>query len=160
VISKHLTIFGFRVCLLVTLNDLILDFVVAQANMPEVQGGEDLLEEHTDLVAFGDQGFVSAPLAERLWRENRLRLWTLPRRKEQRTAPEELTTCLNRVRQVIETVNSQLVEQFHLQTNHAQSFGGLTARLYAKLTAHTLYVVLNRLRGSAHPLRIKHPKPI
>ena len=68
-----------------------------------------------------------------------------------------------RLRQVVETVNSQLAGQFHIQTNHAQSFWGLCARLYTKLTAHTLSVHLNRLLGSTDVLRIKalaFPQPI
>jgi hypothetical protein len=163
VASKKITIFGFRLYLLVTLNGLILDFVLAPANLPELQVGAELLEEHTDLTAFSDKAWVSAPLVERLKEENRLWLWTVPRRNEQRTVPDEVKAHLHTVRQVIETVNSQLTEQFHLETNHAQGFWGLTARLHTKLTAHTLCVHLNRLRGSAHPLRIKHlafPPPI
>jgi DDE family transposase len=163
VASKKLTIFGFKRSLLVTLNGLILDFVLAPANVPEVQAGAELLAEHTDRAAFSDQAFVSAPLAERLWDHNRIRLWTLPRRNEQRTVPAEVQRLLNPVRQVVETVNSQLTEQFHLETNHAQSGDGLTARLLPKLTAHTLCLHLNRLRGAPDVLQIKHlavPRPI
>ena len=59
-------------------------------------------------------------------------------------------------RQRIESVNSQLVGQFHLQVNHARSFWGLITRLHTKLTAHTLCVWLNRLLGSEACLQIKH----
>jgi DDE family transposase len=163
VASKKVTIFGFKLYLLVTLNGLILDFVLAPANVAELVAGEEVLAAHTDLAVFGDQGFVSAPLAEWLWRENRLTLWTLPRRNEQRTVPAEVQAHLNPVRQVVETVNSQLAEQFGIETNHAQSGWGLTARLATKLAAHTLCVHLNRLLGHPAPLRIKElafPKPI
>jgi hypothetical protein len=54
----------------------------------------------------------------------------------------------NHLHQVIETVNSQLVQQFHLQANHAHAFWSLTAWLLTKLTAHNLCVLLNRLLGS------------
>jgi hypothetical protein len=163
VASKKLTIFGFKLSRLVTLNGLILDFVLAPANIPAVVAGVELVEAHTDLAVFGDQGFVSAPLAEWLWERNRLRWWTLPRRNEQRMVPAEVAAHLNRVRQAVETVNGQLAEQFGVETNRALGLWGLTARLATKLTAHTLCVHLNRLRGAPDVLHIKElafPNPI
>jgi hypothetical protein len=52
---------------------------------------------------------------------------------------------INQVRQIIETVNDQLTEKLQIEANHARSFWGLCARLYTKLTAHTLCLYLNRL---------------
>ena len=52
-------------------------------------------------------------------------------------------------------MNGQLAEQFHIETNHAYSFDGLCARLYTKLTAHTLCIKINRLLGKAEFLQIK-----
>lgn len=153
--SKKCTIFGYKLYLLVTLSGVILDFVLAPANVAEVQAGEELLAEHTDLVALGDKAFISAPLAARLWEENRTRLLTIPRRNQQRQVPKPIRRLLNGARQVAETVNSQLAEQFHSEVNHAQSFWGLTARLLTKLTAHTLCVYLNRLLGKPDVLQIK-----
>jgi hypothetical protein len=56
---------------------------------------------------------------------------------------------------MIETVNGQLSEQFHLQVNHAHTFYGLCARLYTKLAAHTLCIYINRLLGEPDFLQIK-----
>ncbi|HVO41225.1 MAG TPA: hypothetical protein VMT34_01320, partial [Aggregatilineales bacterium] len=61
----------------------------------------------------------------------------------------------NAVRQIIETVNGQLVEQFNIQVNHAHSFWGLCTRLLTKLAAHTLCIYLNRLTGKADFFPIK-----
>ena len=68
---------------------------------------------------------------------------------------ELMTMALVSVRQVIETVNSQLGEQFHIETNHAHSFWGLCTRLVTKLTAHALSIYTNRLPGKTHFLQIK-----
>jgi hypothetical protein len=153
--SKKITIFGYKLYLLVTLSGVILDFVLAPANVLELHAGQEVLEEHTDLETLGDKAFVSAPVAERLWTENRVRLLTIPRRNEQRQVPKPLRRLLNDARQVAETVNSQLAEQFHIEVNHAQSFWGLTARLLTKLSAHTLCVHLNRLLGKPAVLHLK-----
>jgi hypothetical protein len=156
VASKKATIFGYKLYLLVTLSGVILDFVLAPANVAELRVGEELLREHADLAALGDKAFVSKAVAERLWAANRVRLLTVPRRDEQRRVPEEVRRRLNGARQVVETVNGQLAEQFHIETNHAQHFWGLRARLLTKLAAHTLCVYLNRRLGHPAPLQIKH----
>jgi hypothetical protein len=153
--SKKCTIFGYKLYLLVTLSGVILDFTLAPANVGEVQVGEEMLAAHTDLDAVGDKAFISAPLAARLWEENRVRLITLPRRNARQPAPPHRRRLVNGARQIIETVTGQLAEQFHIEVNHAQSFWGLTARLLTKLTAHTLCVYLNRLLGKPDVLHIK-----
>ena len=160
--SKKVTIFGYKLYLLVTLNGVLLDFALAPANVLELRAGAELLEEHTDLDVFGDKAFISVAVAGALAAANRVRLLTLPRRNQRRQVPKAVARTLNAARQVAETVNSQLAEQFGVEVNHAQSFWGLTARLYTKLTAHTLCVHLNRLLGNPDVLRIKalaFPKP-
>lgn len=160
--SKKITIFGYKLYLLVTLNGVILDLVLAPANVLELQAGIELLGEHTDLEVLGDKAFISAPAQAALVAENRLVLRTLPRRNQRVQAPAAVRRVLNAARQIAETVNSQLAEQFHVEVNHAQSFWGLTARLYTKVTAHVLCVYLNRLVGNPDVLHIKalaFPKP-
>jgi hypothetical protein len=153
--AKKQTIFGYKLYLLTTLNGLILDFVLAPANAPELQAGVELLEEHAGLAVLGDKAFVSAPARARLAAENGLHLLALPRRNQRAQPAPAAQRALAAARQVVETVNSQLAEQFGVEVNHARSFWGLTARLYTKLTAHTLCLCLNRLAGKADILRIK-----
>lgn len=160
--SKKCTIFGSKLYLLTTLNGVILDFVLAPANVPELQVGTELLDAHPDLEVLGDKAFISAPVAADLQATNRIRLLTLPRRNALRHVPTAVRRTLNGARQIIETVTSQLAEQFRIEVNHAQSFGGLCARLYTKLTAHTLCLCLNRLLGHPDILSIKalaFPRP-
>ena len=153
--SKDLTFFGYKMQLLVTLGGVILDFELVPANMTDLQGGYDLLQEHTDLVAVADKGYISQPVADALLEGNRICLMTVPRANQRQQLPASVAECITRVRQIIETVNAQLVEQFHVQHNHAHTFLGLCTRLYSKLTAHTLCIYINRLLGKQDFLRIK-----
>lgn len=156
VVSKKQTIFGYKLHLLVTLNGVILDFVLAPAHAADLTVGEELLCEHTDLVVIGDKGYISAAVAATLADTNRLHLLTIPRRNQTQQLPPDAARLLNAQRQIIETVHGQLTEQLGIETNHAHSFWGLCARLYTKLTAHTLSMYLNRLLGNTECLRIKH----
>lgn len=153
--SKKQTIFGYKLHLLVTCGGVILDFELAPANATDLQVGDEMLAEHTDLDVLGDKAYISADKAAELGRHNRLRLRTLPRRNQKQQLPAEVKRTFNALRQMIETVNGQLVEQFNIETNHAHTFWGLCTRLYTKLTAHTLCIYLNRLLGKPDFLQIK-----
>lgn len=153
--SKQQTIFGYKLHLLVTLGGVIRDFVLAPAHAADGPVAEEVLEQQTDLVVVGDKAYISAERAARLWHEQRIALLA-PRKANQRTQHDpNVTHMLHQARQIIETVNGQLQEQFHLETNHAYILSGLCARLYTKLTAHTLCVYLNRLLGNPDFLQIK-----
>jgi len=153
--SKKVTIFGYKLHLLITLGGVILDFELAPANEGDLAVGAELLAQHTDLTVYGDKGYISAEVAAELLRTNRLRLLTLPRSNQKVQVPTPIRRTFNAVRQIIETVNGQLTEQFHIEHNHAHTFWGLCARLYTKLTAHTLCIFINRLLGQPDFLQIK-----
>ncbi len=152
---KKQTIFGDKLHLLVTLGGVILDFELAPANVSDLVAGEELLDQWRDLRVLGDKGSISAPVAEALWERRRVQLVTLPRRNQKRQVSERFRRLHNGARAIVETVNAQLCEQFHLETNRAHSFAGLCMRLYTKLTAHTLWIYLHRLLGSPDFLQIK-----
>jgi hypothetical protein len=53
----------------------------------------------------------------------------------------------NRLRLICETVNAQLQEQMHLSKHYAKSRLGLMTRVAAKVTAHSVGMVVNKLWG-------------
>lgn len=152
--SKKETFFGYRLHLVVTLGGVILDFALTAANGDEREVAEDLLPRWSGRTFLGDKGYVSAPLATAL-ASQQVRLVALRRANQHAQLPATLTRLIKRFRQIIETVNGQLGEQFAIEQNHAHSFWGLCARLYTKLTAHTLCLYLNRLLGNPDWLQIK-----
>jgi hypothetical protein len=153
--SKKQTIFGYKLHLLVTLNGVILDFALAPANSNDLTVGEELLAEQRDLVVLGDKAYISAPIAARLQAAAGVTVLTVPRQNQRVQPSATFATLHTRWRQMIETVNNQLSESLHLEDNHAKTFEGLCARLYAKLTAHTIAVYLNRLLGNPDILHLK-----
>lgn len=152
--SKKETYFGYRLQLVVTLGGVILDFVLAGANVDERDAAEDVLPLHPGRIYLSDKGYVSEERAERLRRHGVI-LIALRRENQHDQLPDPLKRLVTRFREIIETVNGQLTEQFSLGHNYAHSFWGLCARLYTKLTAHTLCIYLNRLLGNPEWLQIK-----
>ncbi len=155
VTTKKQTIFGYKLHLLVTLTGVIRNFSLASASKHDLTVAPDLLEEEWDRVILGDKGYISAPLARALREERQVTLLTPPRSNQCAPRDPAFTRLLNGMRQVIETVNDQLEDQFRIGRNHAHTFGGLCARLASKLTAHTLCMYINRLMGKADALQIK-----
>jgi hypothetical protein len=152
--TKKQHIFGYKLTVLVTLGGVILDFALAPADAADLAVGAEVLAGHQALDALGDKGYISAPVAAALDADGDVHLLTVPRRNQHQQLPRPVATRLNRLRQIIETVNSQLTEHFRIGRHHAHTFWGLCARLYAKLTAHTLCVYLNRLLGKEAYLQI------
>jgi len=153
--SKKQTIFGYKLHLLITLGGVIRDFELAPANVTDVVVGAELLSSQHDLIVLGDKGYISAPLAAALRHDCNVTLLTLPRSNQRDQPTDTWRHLFNHLRQIVETVNSQLVQQLHVEVNHAHTFGGVVARLCTKLTAHTLCVALNRLTGTSAWLHIK-----
>lgn len=153
--SKHQSIYGYKLHVLATLSGLILNFELAPANATDLEVGIELLEQHSQLEVIGDKGYISQKRQAELAQTNQIELKTLPRLNQKQQVSVATRHLFNRVRQIIETVNSQLAGQFHLEDNYAHSLEGLCARLYSKLAGHTLCIFLNRLLGKTEFLQIK-----
>lgn len=155
VCSKHQTIYGYKLHLVVTLSGVILDFALVPANETDLVVARELLFDLYERVVIGDKAFIDRRLRQALREQRKVEVLTVPRSNQREQLPAWLARLLNRLRQIIETVNGQLTEQFEVELNHARSFWGLCARLYTKLTAHTLSIYLNRLLGNPDVLHLK-----
>jgi len=125
------------------------------ANADEREVARDMLQKRYRLLVLGDKGFVSEPLAKELRERNQIRLLALRRKNQRSKLPKALRCLVGRFRQMIETVNSQLDGQFGIEETHVHSFWGLSARLYTKLTVHTMPIACNRFLNAEHWLQIK-----
>ena len=152
--SKKQVFFGYRLHLVVTLGGVILDFELTAANADERDAAADMLPDQPGRTFLADKGYVQAQLADALAACG-VRLIAARRVNQRVQLPDLLNRLVKRFRQIIETVNGQLTDQFAIEQNYAHSFWGLCARLYTKLTAHTLCLYLNRLLGNPDWLHIK-----
>ena len=153
--SKKQTIFGYKLHLLVTARGVIVDFELAPASANDLWVGYELLCGHQDKQVIGDKAYINTQIKDQLAQLNRIELITIPRRNQKQQISRQTKRWINQIRQIVETVNGQLSQQFHIQNNHAHSFWGVCTRLYAKLTAHTLSIYLNQLSKKEAFLQIK-----
>jgi hypothetical protein len=162
--TKRLPFFGYCLHVLATCGGVILDWVLTNPKTSDVTAAEDLLSEtlvplHGRWV-LADKGYTSAALRQIVWARRKVGLVVLPKRgmRAAQHLPLAVRHRFSRLRQRIETLNSQLAQQFGVEHTHAHSFDGMVARLRAKLTAHVCCVYANWLSGAAldQALHIKH----
>lgn len=81
-------------------------------------------------------------LKEMLWNEKRINL-EVPYRNNQKDKKPGLY-ILRKIRKRIETVFSQLCDQFMIQRNYAKSFPGYKTRILAKISGMTILQYINK----------------
>jgi hypothetical protein len=145
--AKHQTFYGYKLHLLASASGLVLDFALVPATVHDGVLTEQLLIGQRDLTVLADKAYINAPLQALLAHRNHLQLLTPPRADQLAPHDKHRSTLVSHFRQTIETLNSQLAEQFQIEHNRAKSVPGLCARIQAKLTAHTVGLLLNCLCG-------------
>lgn len=148
--SKGMKFFGYRLTTLVSLTGAIIDFVLTAGNHHDSQVVEEfLLQQRARLKAvLGDKGYHIDPTVHAALKSQLSLLLYAPRKKNQeRIETKKSEKRKTALRLLVETVNAQIQEQFHLTKHYAKSPWGLYTRIMTKLTAHTLGMVMNKLLG-------------
>ena len=145
-VANQMHFFGYRLHLLVTLQGVITNFVLPPARPHDVRVAPKVLEDEANLLVTGDAGYVSEPLAVELTKQDII-LLTPAREGQSRRPHREMRRMLRSVRQLIETVGSQLERIFNVSVVLAKSVWGINTRIIDKLTFHTPTCYLNRMLG-------------
>jgi Transposase DDE domain len=147
--SKAMKYFGCKLHSVVSLTGLIMGFLLTPASCYDNQPVVELLDSFSHHLQrlLGDGAYNDAALQSYLQQYRSLRLLA-PAKANQ--APKRSLSAqkqLNRLRLICETVNAQLQEQLHLSKHYAKSTWGLLTRIAAKVTAHSVGMMINTLLG-------------
>jgi hypothetical protein len=143
--AKRQYYFGLKLVLALTLDGVVVRYDLVPAATADREAAHTVLEPGCRYWA--DKGFVGAE-CQRRWREvDGVDVRATPPRGARDRWPRAYARRVARLRQLIEVVNNQLVDQFRLTRSRAKTLLGLVARVQAKLTAHTAGVYLNLLVG-------------
>jgi hypothetical protein len=130
------TYYGFRAHVRLAWPGVIVDCTVAPANIHDVVGAEELLE-NVHGWALGDRNYWDPEACEKL-RQNDL--WLLAPFKSAKREKQPFPFRLKQVRYRIETVFGQLVERYHAKRVWARDLWHFTSRWMRKLLSHTIAV--------------------
>jgi Transposase DDE domain len=138
VTSKKGKFFGWRLHTTVTGDQLIDDWMVAPASLPDPQVLEALVEQRRDLTLIGDKIYNDVGLEERLWRKKRILLLPLRKDNQKLQWPAGVQSTLGWLRHRVETVFSALTTVFNIQRPRGRSLTGHLVRIATCILAHTL----------------------
>jgi hypothetical protein len=147
--SKAMKYFGCKLHSVVSLTGVILGFVLTPASRYDNQPVVELLDSfaHHLKCLLGDGAYNDAALQSYLEQYRSLELLAPAKVNQAPIRSKQAQKQLNRLRLICETINAQLQEQLHLSKHYAKSIWGLLTRMAAKVTAHSVGMMVNLALG-------------
>ncbi len=145
--SRAMKYFGFKLHTIVSLTGVVMSFLLTPANRYDNQPVVELLDSfsHHFKCLLGDGAYNDAALQNTLSQHRCVQLLAPTKTNQESPRSPEAQKQLNRLRLICETVNAQLQEQMHLSKHYAKSTWGAMTRIAAKLTAHSVGMMVNQL---------------
>ncbi|MGH1486309.1 MAG: IS982 family transposase [Cellvibrionaceae bacterium] len=128
--------FGFKLHAVCTPDGVLKMFDISKASTHDIHYLNDVQAELSHCILLGDKGYLSRQWQTDLFESQGIQLET-PMRKNQKSF-KVFPQVLSRARKRIETLFSQLCDQFMVRRNYAKSFTGFARRLTTKITALTI----------------------
>ncbi len=144
--------FGYKLHATCTLNGVIKAFDLSQASTHDIYYLNDIKTQFSNCILIGDKGYLGQAIQQELFETHRIKL-EVPKRTNQRDY-KPYSPLLRKARKRIETIYSQLCDQFMIRRNYAKTFAGLAARVLTKITAFTMVQFYNFQNG----LKLNHIK--
>jgi len=152
--AQGLTFFGYKLHSISSLDGVITHFDLSKAHVADINFLNDVKEHYAQCLLLGDKAYLSDPMQTELFEDYGLLLNT-PKRINQKNYIKQ-PVVFRKVRKRIETIFSQLCDQFKIQQNYAKSFYGLAMRILAKITGYTLLQYLNKYSLNNQLCHVKH----
>ena len=143
--SQKMHYFGYKLHAVCTVQGVLRNVGISKAACHDIHYINDIREDLNHCVLIGDKGYLSQALQLDLFEDHGLELAT-PMRKNQRDF-KPFPQVFSKVRKRIETLFSQLCDQFMIRRNYAKSFNGFAARVTSKLASLTLIQWINHQAG-------------
>lgn len=140
--SQNTRYYGYKLHAVCSVDGVFDNFDLSPASVHDIHYLKDIKTQMADCVLLGDKGYLSSEIQIDLFRTVNIRLET-PNRTNQKNA-KSYPYVFKKSRKRIETLFSQLCDQFMIRRNYAKSFSGFKNRILAKITALTTIQYLNK----------------
>lgn len=140
--SQKLLFYGYKLHAVCSLNGVFHSFDLSPASVHDIHYLQDIKTQLSDCVLIGDKGYLSQTIQLDLFNDVNIQLQT-PKRKNQKEYKPQFY-WFKKYRKRIETLFSQLCDQFMIRRNYAKTFNGFKTRILAKITTLTTIQYLNK----------------
>ncbi len=144
--AQNFHYFGYKLHAVCTPQGIIKMYNISKASSHDVHYLNDAQSHLDNCVLVGDKGYLSQLWQHDLFEQAAINLQT-PMRKNQVNF-EEFPRYYRKARKRIETLFSQLCDQFMIRRNYAKSFAGIARRVVTKIASLTLIQWVNQREGN------------
>jgi hypothetical protein len=152
--SQKKYFYGYKLHSVCSAAGVIESLDLTKASVHDIHYLKDVKELFSNCIITGDKGYISKTQQINLFETARIRLEVPLRSNQEEQKP--VIRILKKIRKRIETVFSQLCDQFMIQRNYAKSFTGFKSRVLAKITGFTILQFLNKFIYNQPVSRVKH----
>ena len=140
--SQDTWFFGYKLHGICSLSGVFQSIDLTKASVHDIHLLKDFKAQISDCVLLGDKGYLSETIQLDLFQTAKITLET-PMRTNQKDYKKQ-PFIFRKTRKRIETLFSQLCDQFMIRRNYAKSFDGFKTRILAKITSLTLIQYINK----------------
>jgi len=144
--AQNFHYFGYKLHAVCTPEGIIKMYDISKASNHDIHYLNDVQSQLDNCVLVGDKGYLSQQWQHDLFEHSAINLQT-PMRKNQMNF-EEFPRYYRKARKRIETLFSQLCDQFMIRRNYAKSFAGISRRVVTKIASLTLIQWVNQREGN------------
>jgi len=140
--SQNTHFYGYKLHAVCSVNGVFESIDISKASVHDIHYLKDIKQQLSDCVLLGDKGYLGAQHQIDLFETGNIRLET-PMRKNQNEYKKQ-PYIFRKSRKRIETLFSQLCDQFKIRNNYAKSFEGFKTRIISKITSLTVIQYINK----------------
>ena len=140
--SQNMYFYGYKLHAICSVSGVFQSIDISPASVHDIHYLKDIQSQLSDCVLLGDKGYLSTSIQLNLFETANIRLET-PKRMNQASYQKQ-PYIFRKARKRIETLFSQLCDQFLIRRNYAKSFDGFKTRILSKITALTMIQYLNK----------------
>jgi hypothetical protein len=140
--SQKMYFYGYKLHAVCSFNGIFKSFDISKASVHDIHYLKDIKDQLNDCVIIGDRGYISAEVQLNLFENQNIKL-EIPMRSNQSNYKKQ-DYFFRKSRKRIETLFSQLCDQFMIRRNYAKTFEGFKTRILSKISALTVIQAINR----------------
>ena len=140
--SQQMHFYGYKLHAVCSVNGVFQSIDLSPASVHDIHYLKEIKEQLSDCTLLGDKGYLSAEIQIDLFNYANIELET-PKRMNQKDYKPQFY-LFKKQRKRIETLFSQLCDQFMIRRNYAKTFEGFRTRLLSKITALTVVQFINK----------------
>jgi len=140
--SQNFYYYGYKLHGVCSVSGVFHSIDITPASVHDIHFLKDIKSQLSDCTLLGDMGYLSTSVQLNLFEVANIKLET-PKRTNQLSYRKQ-AYVFRKSRKRIETLFSQLCDQFLIRRNYAKSFEGFRTRILSKIASLTMIQYLNK----------------